>query len=177
MTAVYPAASTAAITVVSSTCSSALTVSRPLRALTSTPVTPGSCATASRTDASHPPQLIPVTTYSLVRIIVLLLISWCCHSSCTETLYPYGVYFNSSTRLVESLRPGRTPFPGGPCQEALRVLSPARQEAASALGTPDPWTTASRGAGRNLGAATRSSWRGRVAQYAVVQNCSPSPRP
>src|SRR5699024_9785427 len=87
------AASTAAITVVSSTCSSALTVSRPLRALTSTPVTPGSCATASRTDASHPPQLIPVTTYSLVRIIVLLLISWCCHSSCTETLYPYRLCF------------------------------------------------------------------------------------
>src|SRR5699024_1758546 len=94
LTAVSPAASTAAIPVVSSPCSSALTVSRPLRALTSTPVTPGSCATASRTDASHPPQLIPVTTYSLVRIIVLLLISWCCHSSCTETLYPYRVYFN-----------------------------------------------------------------------------------
>src|SRR5699024_12350866 len=94
------AASTAAITVVSSTCSSALTVSRPDWALTWTPVTPGSCATASRTDASHPPQLIPVTTYSLVRIIVLLLISWCCHSSCTETLYPYRVCF---TRCMLSI--------------------------------------------------------------------------
>src|SRR5690625_2924942 len=72
-TTLFRSASTAAITVVSSTCSSALTVSRPFRALTSTPVTPGIRDTASRTEASQPPQLIPVTTYSLVCIIVLLL--------------------------------------------------------------------------------------------------------
>src|SRR5699024_11947004 len=52
-------------------------------------VTSGSCETASRTEVSHPPQLIPWTTNSLVCIPVLLF-----RHACLDTLYPYRVYFN-----------------------------------------------------------------------------------
>src|SRR5699024_1394849 len=50
----------------------AVTANRPDWALTWTSVISGSCETAVRTDASHPPQLIPLTINSLVCILVLL---------------------------------------------------------------------------------------------------------
>src|SRR5699024_10746163 len=51
---------------------SALRTKRPDWALTWTSVTAGSWENASRTEASHPPQLIPWTTNSLVCIPMLL---------------------------------------------------------------------------------------------------------
>src|SRR5699024_10376955 len=50
----------------------AVTAKQPDWALTWTSVTADSCETASRTDASHPPQVIPRTTNSLVCISRLL---------------------------------------------------------------------------------------------------------
>src|SRR5699024_6735624 len=85
----YPAASTAASTAASSTGCGPVTANRPDWALTWTSVTSGSCETASRTEVSHPPQLIPWTTNSLVCIPVLLF-----RHACLDTLYPYSVYFN-----------------------------------------------------------------------------------
>src|SRR5690625_5220005 len=47
---------------------SVVTARRPVAALTSTSVMPGSCSTSERTAVSQCPQLIPVTVYSVVAI-------------------------------------------------------------------------------------------------------------
>src|SRR5699024_5260793 len=71
-TAESPASETAASTAASSTSPSAETRSTPVSWLTSTPCTPGTSPTSSRTDISQWPQVMPVTWNWVVVVLMVV---------------------------------------------------------------------------------------------------------